>query len=495
MSPLATMPIIVVCLLYMWFISAGTWSSWPPTAIYDYYSKLAAAFQRGQLFLADKPSAELLALPDPYRIGARKNIPYIWDASLFRGRYYLYWGPAPALLLVPIKLVFPTSEIGDIHLVFAFVTLLYCALCLLVFKIWNRFFAGLPPWTLGLGLVLAGLAPPLTWMLNRPEVYEAAIAGGQFFLFAGFYWLYAGFDSEKPAVWKFALASLFWGLAIGCRTSQALPVILLVVAAALRLSTRRRRPEAPARPGAMLVAILVPLALSIAALAWYNWARFGSIFESGYRYQLTLLQLPKHYNEIFSPDYVRPNLANYLLNPFTTIGRFPFIKPQYGSKDLGTLVALPRIYFAEALTGLMYTFPFMVLAVVGFLPIFRGWPPGGSRRDEAGVSQVSLGWLQGMLAGVLALEFFTLLVFFFATERYLADAVPALTLLSLVGFWQGCKLLERSTRWRPLFNGLAILLAALTIGTSSLLAVSSYQERFAAKNPALMERIDNLLGR
>jgi hypothetical protein len=143
----------------------------------------------------------------------------------------------------------------------------------------------------------------------------------------------------------------------------------------------------------------------------------------------------------------------------------------------------------------MYTFPFMVLAVVGFLPIFRGWPPGGSRRDEAGVSQVSLGWLQGMLAGVLALEFFTLLVFFFATERYLADAVPALTLLSLVGFWQGCKLLERSTRWRPLFNGLAILLAALTIGTSSLLAVSSYQERFAAKNPALMERIDNLLGR
>src|SRR5574340_799332 len=66
-------PIGLVVLSYLWFISAGLWSSWPKTAVYDYYSSLASAFQKGQLYLDDQPSPELLALPDPYRIGARKG--------------------------------------------------------------------------------------------------------------------------------------------------------------------------------------------------------------------------------------------------------------------------------------------------------------------------------------------------------------------------------------------------------------------------------------
>ncbi len=54
----------------------------------------------------------LLALSNPYDPDARKGIPglqveqpgTIWDMSLYDGRVYLYWGPAPALLLSAIKL-------------------------------------------------------------------------------------------------------------------------------------------------------------------------------------------------------------------------------------------------------------------------------------------------------------------------------------------------------------------------------------------------------
>ena len=112
------------------------------------------------------------------------------------------------------------------------------------------------------------------------------------------------------------------------------------------------------------MALLLPVGFSGAGLGWYNWARFGSIFEFGYRYQLTLLVLPKHYGEIFSLAYFIPNLYNYFLNPFVAGATFPFIKPQAGQTYLGTGITFPKIYYSEDVTGLVYTLPIMILAVI-----------------------------------------------------------------------------------------------------------------------------------
>jgi hypothetical protein len=481
--------------MYVWYISAGKWTAWPPSAIYNYYSKLAAAFQHGQLFLDDKPAKELLALPDPYRIGARKGISYIWDASLFQGRYYLYWGPVPALILWPLRIAFPSWELGDIYLAFAFVCGLYTMLCVLALTIWNRYFPTLPPWSLAFGLIVIGLAPPLTWMLNRPEVYEAAIAAGQMFLFGSIYLLHRGFDSHDNAFWKFALASFFWGLAIGSRTSQALPVCFLGAATLLRLAGRRDSLQSDHWRWRAVVATLVPVTLCALALGWYNWARFGSALEFGYRYQLTLLQLPKHYDEIFSVAYAGPNAFNYFLNPFTFTRLFPFIKPQYGLIDFGTRYTLPKIYFSEAVTGLIYTFPFMVLAVIAVAPSGLIRQAATVRASELRSGTQPLSRLRMNLVGVFVVQLLSLLLFFFATERYLAEAVPSLALLALIGFWRGYAFLTGTRQWRSLFCAAAIVTGLITIVTSSLLAVSSYQERFAAVNPALLSQINSLLAR
>src|SRR5829696_3147634 len=62
----------------------------------SYYDWLARGFLQGQLHLPLAPSPELLALPDPY--DPRQNANYrLHDVSLYNGRYYLYWGPLPAL--------------------------------------------------------------------------------------------------------------------------------------------------------------------------------------------------------------------------------------------------------------------------------------------------------------------------------------------------------------------------------------------------------------
>jgi hypothetical protein len=71
---------------------------------WHHYEYLAEGFLRGHTYLPVEPDPRLLQLSDPYDPVA--NRPYrLWDASLYHGRYYLYYGPAPAItLMLPWRL-------------------------------------------------------------------------------------------------------------------------------------------------------------------------------------------------------------------------------------------------------------------------------------------------------------------------------------------------------------------------------------------------------
>ena len=84
----------LVVWLYVWF---GTGGSFHFRDTANYYGELADALLAGQLHLKIAPVPELAALPDPY--APEQNEPYrLHDAVYYGGRYYLYWGPVPALL-------------------------------------------------------------------------------------------------------------------------------------------------------------------------------------------------------------------------------------------------------------------------------------------------------------------------------------------------------------------------------------------------------------
>src|SRR5262245_19110728 len=64
----------------------------------EYYTLLGQGFARGHTYLPVDPSPALLALPDPYDPKANESVRN-QDMVLYHGRYYLYFGAAPALLL------------------------------------------------------------------------------------------------------------------------------------------------------------------------------------------------------------------------------------------------------------------------------------------------------------------------------------------------------------------------------------------------------------
>src|SRR4051812_13686606 len=72
----------------------------------DYYNRLVDGWRAGQLHMKVEVPAELVTLRDPYDPNLRPPGLGLHDASLYRGKYYLYFGVAPVVtLLLPFRLL------------------------------------------------------------------------------------------------------------------------------------------------------------------------------------------------------------------------------------------------------------------------------------------------------------------------------------------------------------------------------------------------------
>ena len=101
-----------------------------------------------------------------------------------------------------------------------------------------------------------------------------------------------------------------------------------------------------------LLPLTFPLVVSLIGLGWYNWARFGSVLETGFSYALAGVNLQKYHNDLFSPVYIIQNLYNYILKSPVSIEQFPFIYPEMGIiNELFEFYSLPEVYETNPVTG------------------------------------------------------------------------------------------------------------------------------------------------
>ncbi|MCJ7570021.1 MAG: hypothetical protein MUO58_21125, partial [Anaerolineales bacterium] len=289
--------IFLITCLYVWLVSVGFITTWPRTT--DYYAMLGEAFSEGKTHLLVEPDSRLLELSDPYEFEQRKTIPQIWDASFYDGKYFLYWGPVPGLVTALMKGIFDVS-LGDQHLTFIFDLGIFIFGSLILITIYKRYFHDLPLWTLIPGVLLIGLANPLPWLLSRPAIYEAAIASGQFFLLGGFYWVLTAIRDEDFKPNRLMLAGAFWSLAVGSRTSLIFAVAVFSAFTFLRIGIVGKRSSKWVEIVLPTLSLLIPLILGAALYAWYNYDRFGDVFEFGHKYQLSRMNLHALYEYVMS---------------------------------------------------------------------------------------------------------------------------------------------------------------------------------------------------
>lgn len=473
--------VLCVEIVYVFFISAGTWRNWIATTAY--YDELAEAFAAGRLWIDEAPDPALLALPNPYDPKARSGIPYPQDVSLYDGRFYLYFGPVPALILLFAK-PFVAGSIGDQYLVFGFMTAILFLEALLISSIWRRFFFHVPSWLLTPGIFVLGLIHPFGWTLNLASVYNAAILSGQFFFLAGLCSAFSALKEPQISKAKLFLAGSLWVCAVGSRMTQVIPVGFMLIMIIIWILHEQRGNSLQLNLSTAIVYLGTPLLIGALGLGWYNWARFDSVFESGITYQLAGVDLQKHQQELFSYRYIANNVFNYFLIRPGINKKFPFLGPVKGiDEPIIKFVDFPEVYFSQETAGLLYIAPFILFSLAPVISALTSFRKGTTSAKQEGDS--SFTWLVISLFGSFSSSLLFFLSFFWAGVRYLADFMPALVMLSVFGFFEFYQYAGKSFLRRFLVVTLGLVLIVITIVNSNLVALSISSAKYREFSPEL----------
>ncbi|MBE0695454.1 MAG: hypothetical protein IH586_00870 [Anaerolineaceae bacterium] len=489
-----------------WITSAGRFPEYPPEG--GFYPRLAEALLHGQLSLLEKPDPILLTLPDPYDMIARdeSGAKVVWDASLYNGKYYVYWGPVPALILVAAQVIGGQPP-SNAAMVCGFFAGLAGVLAGLLHLIRKRFYPRAPGISIPLFLFAAALNLHTLWLVGRPAVYEASIISGQFFLFLGLLMWLISLESERRG-WL-VLAGLSWGLAAGSRNTLVISIGVYTAFALLHL-WRANGWKLNGLPWGKLAALLIPLFLCGLALMVYNFARFGSLIETGQRYQLSLAVNPKNY---FSPAYIPTNLYMWLFYRFDLAETFPFFpfRITYNLQFPFWAVRPPFKMFDREFYGLLPSAPVTWLLALA-LPLLAGALWRRRRKPAASRSQVTTAShshknpasgisapdnrlpasrleLAGMIGLAGFLQFMVLMSFFYAATRYGGDfTLPGVLIAALVTWETDAKMIQHP-RLRSAFWSIAAVLVMSTALIGVFGAFTVPEGLLRKNNPALYRAV------
>jgi hypothetical protein len=456
----------ILVAFYFWTATTSEWPGRPGKNLGYYNVQLANAFLAGQMHLLIPPSPALLALPDPY--DPVQNQPYrLHDAVLFDGKYYLYYGPTPALVLFgPFRALtgldftepLAVALFCSIGLVHAFLLVQFLCLRFLPRTPFAMVLAAIP--ALGFGNV----AP---FLLRRPLHYEVAISAGYAFVFAGLYYLTAGALGSRFRRAYVAVGSLLLGLAGGARFPMLGAGLVALALAGNAIA--RRRDRALSDHVLTCLAFFGPVSVCVGLLGLYNWLRFGSWTEFGISYTLQGGESARTY-AFYNVARMPAGLLYYLLVPPRFLAQFPFIvlQPHYYRSP-------PPGYYLEPVAGILTHVPLVGILVLW--PVWlKRWLPGG------------LGLVAGasLAVGLVLLGLFCLAA---GTMRYEVDFATFLLVPALLLWCSAVNALGQTGVSRVLVVSSFSLLLAVTVVFNTAFSLVGYYDNLKSGSPQIYEAI------
>jgi hypothetical protein len=347
------------------------------------------------------------------------------------------------------------------------------------------------------GSVLAAAVNiPLIWMLTRPKFYEVSISGGQFFLMAGFFAMFRAFRPSLPHKGYIALSAIAFGLAGATRINLLPSVAFLAAVIFWRIYIINRKEISESIPA--FAAAFLPLALIAGSLFWYNFDRFGSIFEFGHRYQLTGPSLTANYKDISSVKYIIPNLYTYVFRPPSLSQNFPFLTiPWIKSEMWPSFIHLPEhYYYTEPLAGIIIIVPLIGLTALLLMRLFWLFINGefslpGNKEDAV---NSLLSWFGFSMLGYVAIQMLILLIFINSAMRYLLDISPALIVLSTMFVGYYVQSVEKNPYFIKMVSYAWILAALITVISGFLIGFTGDKNIFLNQNPQLYYQLYKWFG-
>ena len=290
------------------------------------YAMLAESLADGKLYLEEEPPDWLKEMDEPYDKGARDELqketgePYLFDVAYHDGHYYVYFGIVPELVFyLPFYLAtgenFPTA-VGVLIMCILFV----CGCAAMLDRFARYHFKRV---SLGLYLLLEiplVVCCGLLYLLKFPTFYSLPIMCAMAFSIWGLYFWMRGRASARAIGWYLA-GSLCMALVFGCR-----PQLVVFSLLAFPLFWRKFITEGrikTKRGAAEFACLIAPYVVVVGGVMLYNYARFGSLFDFGANYNLTVNDMTKRGMNV---GRIAPALFVYFLQPASATGVFPFLQ-------------------------------------------------------------------------------------------------------------------------------------------------------------------------
>lgn len=419
----------------------------------SYYNQLSNALSNGNLNLDIQASKELLALKDPYdpeqnhpfRLSGKKD--QLQDLSFYKGKIYPCFGVVPAVLIyLPYKILFQ-KEISDYIPCFIFLAGILIFTYLFMLDLKNKYFENLAPWIFRLSIIVFGCSF-LPKILVNVSHYSIPLSSGCFFISGAFYFLFSALKNKVNII-KLIIGSLFLGLSVGCRPTQALTCIILVVLLSKHLLTYKEEVFKN------LLAVFLPLTLVLSLIGAYNYCRFENPLESGYSYQLTFVNYQNKDLKTLSLANIPNNVYYYFFAPPRFKKAMPFIEP---IKNLVLDKDTPCLL--EEIVGVCVVFPILIFGFILCCYLLI-------KQKINGVISVEFSSLLAVSIGQLV--FYSL--YFFIVYRYFLDFLPYLMLLSFIVWFYYEVNVPSNQRVRALVRVFGVICSLVSITSGLLLAL------------------------
>lgn len=449
---------IILCFDYG---SLQTFSQDPGTDE-DCYRLLTEAFSHGKLSFLKAPPEQLMALSNPYDPSLR-NFNYIFDSAYYNGHYYCYFGIAPVItLLLPFKLL------TGLYMPTPFACLIYMlAMLFAVLLLYNNIVL---KWFRNTGLlqfiggaIAVVFSANLFWLIARPMFYELAVLSALFYLFMGFALLIHASDNAAHPVLCLFFSGLCFSLMVASRPNF---IFYLAAVLPLLIPLILHKKHFASKPAA---AFFTPLAVFAVILMAYNYARFGSPFNFGQRYQLTVSDV--HYNSATNFAVLPVGLFHYFFAPLKIDMTYPFFHVVQT-----TPAASCGYYYNQPMAGL-FNYP-LILTILAAFYILKRMPQERKslKRFTAILLFMSLAvtYLDITMAGVL--------------ERYTLDIGPVLVFVSVILWFEIIEYFKQKGAQRPVTK---LFFAVCTVSSIISMLCCSIGEYSVQKlsNPQLYERL------
>jgi hypothetical protein len=408
------------------------------------------------------------------------------------GKFYTYFGPWPSLLRMPLLSVTSRldGKLTPSSLLLACITLFGAVGCVL-WQVRSLRGGNAPPSRreqVGIAafMILLGCGSTVVFLASSAWVYDEAILWGCAWAVWSLY--FAVGYLRAPSRTRLILAAVTSSLSILSRQSSG--VVGVIVLGSLfvvqLLGTRSQprlrrlgqrlgklsgidRPLTARRPWATGLAAVTPLA----AFAYVNWARFGTLLGTPFQTQDLILRtgparaavLRQNGNSLVSIREVPTNLLAYFRpDGFTIRGLFPFIYLGRNPTLIGNVAR-----DTKALTASVTATATLLLAltVVGLAIVFVSRFGARSNLDRMRVLRLP--------ALAAAISFVPTLMFPAVAERYTADLTPLLVLMGGVGLYAMAAFLRSNAGRRRLVLTVAAMLMTFNVAANLALTVNFEQ--------------------